>query len=296
LSSAAESVKNLFCRDRIMFCPYSYNHANPTNLKGKPMKKLLFLLVLTVFFSAGCAALSGRQSRLPKATHRGTTVLSDFICSPVGGSGQCQTDSTESSISSIQNDVKITLRFLSTVEKEEKIRGEGVFSEKIFAAVSLNIENSASSKIRLPLSQAVLICGTEQLDVLSYKAAVLLAVSSTADYAQRAAEPYLKAGLSPTYARQQVVSQSFQAIHQESGLTNYEWMDEKPNLTIFPTVRISRVLLWDTAKLAQKFKEEEQIRIIIPDVVLRFDPAGNPSEAADFWFDFQIQEQETPSR
>jgi hypothetical protein len=192
--------------------------------------------------------------------------------------------------------VKITLRFLSTVEKEEKIRGEGVFSEKIFAAVSLNIENSASSKIRLPLSQAVLICGTEQLDVLSYKAAVLLAVSSTADYAQRAAEPYLKAGLSPTYARQQVVSQSFQAIHKESGLTNYEWMDEKPNLTIFPTVRLSRVLLWDAAKLAQKLKEERQIRIIIPDVVLRFDPAGNPSEAADFWFDFQIQEQETPSR
>ncbi len=260
------------------------------------MKKLFFLFILAVCLSAGCASLSRRHSLPSKATQREPLAFSDLICSPVGGSGQCQTNSTENSISSTQNGVKISLRFLSAAEKKEKIRGESVFSENIFAAVSLNIENSTSSKIRLPLSQAVLICGTKQLDVLSYKAAVLLAISSTADYAKRASEPYLKAGLSPTYARQQVVSQSFQAIYKESGLTDYEWMDEKPNLTIFPTVRVSRVLLWDAAKLAQKLKEGRQIRIIIPDVVLRFDPAGNPSEAIDFWFDFQTQEQGIPSQ
>ena len=260
------------------------------------MKKLFFLFILAVCLSAGCASLSRRHSLPSKATQREPLAFSDLVYSPVGASGQCQTDSTKKSVSSTQNGVKITLKFLDSAEKKEKIRGESVFSENIFAAVLVNIENSASSKIRLPLSQAVLVCGTKQLDVLSYKAAVLLAVSSTADYAQRAAEPYLKAGLSPTYARQQVVSQSFQAIYKESGLTDYEWMDEKPTLTIFPTVKVSKILLWDTAKLAQKFKEEGQIRIIIPDVVLRFDPAGNPSEAADFWFDFQTQEQGIPSQ
>jgi len=30
--------------------------------------------------------------------------------------------------------------------------------------------------------------------------------------------------------------------------------------------------------------------VIIPDVVLKFDPAGDPSETVDFWFDFQIQQ------
>ncbi|MCK4418123.1 MAG: hypothetical protein KAV99_08140, partial [Candidatus Latescibacteria bacterium] len=183
------------------------------------MKKLFFLFILAVCLSTGCAALSRRHDLPSKATQREPLVFSDLVCSPVGASGQCQTDSTENSISSIQNDVKITLRFLDAVEKEEKIRGEGIFSENIFAAVSLNIENSASSKIKMPLSQTVLICGIEQLDVLSYKTALLLAISSTADYAKRASEPYLKAGLSPTYARQQVVSQSFQAIYKESGLT-----------------------------------------------------------------------------
>ncbi len=260
------------------------------------MKKLFFLLALTLSLSAGCATLSGRQNLSPKATHRGAIAPSDLICSPVWANGVCQIDSTENSISSVQNGAKITLRFLNSAEKKEKIRGEGVFSENIFAAVSVSVENGSKSKIRVPFSQAVLICGTEQLDVLSYKAAVLLAISSTAEYARRATEPYLKAGLSPTYARQQVVSQSFQAIYRESGLPDYEWMDEKPTLIIFPGVRVSRMLLWDVAKLGQKIEEERQIRVIIPDVVLRFDPAGNPSETVDFWFDFQIKQQGIPSQ
>jgi len=255
------------------------------------MKKLSLLLALTLSLSAGCAALSGRQNLSTMAFHRGAIVPSDIICSPVWANGVCQIDSTENSISSSQNGVKITLRFLNPVEKKEKIRGGDVFSENIFTALSVSIENASKSKIRVPFSQAVLICGTEQLDVLSYKAAILLSVASTAEYAQRAAEPYLRAGLSPTYARQQVVNQSFQAIYRESGLIDYEWMDEKPTVIIFPTVVVSRLLLWDTAKLQQKIEKKRKIRVIIPDVVLKFDRAGNPSETVDFCFDFQIQQQ-----
>ncbi len=271
-----------------MLC--AYIRVNFINLKGKPMKKLSLLLAFALSLSAGCASQPGRQNLSPKAIHRGAIVPSDLICSPVWANGLCQIDSTENSISSTQNGVKITLRFLNPAEKKEKIRGGDVFSENIFTALSVSVQNVSKSKIRVPFSKAVLICGTEQLDVLSYKAAILLAVSSTAEYAQRAAEPYLRAGLSPTYARQQVVNQSFQAIYRESGLIDYEWMDEKPTVTIFPTVVVSRLLLWDTAKLKQKIEKNRQIRVIIPDVVLKFDPAGDPSETVDFWFDFQIQQ------
>ncbi|HID94472.1 MAG TPA: hypothetical protein EYP53_00245 [Candidatus Latescibacteria bacterium] len=254
------------------------------------MRRPFCLGLILILSTIGCATLKGQRIR-----PRGPATVEElkgpgvFTYNPVSASGAFHINPEENSVTTIQGGVKLTLKFLGPDEKKKAIRGSGVFPEDIFEAVLVTVENKSGSKVRLPLSEAVLICQSNQFNVLTYREAVLLAAGSMTKYAQQAAESYLRAGLSPTYARQMVTDQSFRAIHGESGLSDYDWIEEHPTITVFPTVGMSRILMWDALKVHRKLTGEgdEKVRVIIPDVALEFDTAGNPSKVADFWFDFR---------